>query len=59
MSNPILNDKFTERTTIIEGATMTVNGTLQAAMILGLLVLAAASFVWSRFGPVIRILQVC
>lgn len=50
MSNPILNDKFTERTTIIEGATMTVNGTLQAAMILGLLVLAAASFVWSRFG---------
>lgn len=50
MSNPILNDKFTEHTTIIEGATMTVNGTLQAAGILGMIVLAAASFVWSRLG---------
>ncbi len=50
MSNPILNEKFTERTTVIDGATMTVNGTLQAAMILGFLVLAAASFVWSRFA---------
>ncbi len=50
MSNPILNDKFTERTTIIEGETMTVNGTLQAAGILGLIVLAAASVVWSRFA---------
>lgn len=50
MSNPILNEKFTERTTVIDGATMTVNGTLQAAMILGLLVLGGASFVWSRFG---------
>ncbi len=50
MSNPILNDKFTERTTIIEGETMTVNGTLQATAILGLIVLGAASFVWSRFA---------
>ena len=39
MSNPILNEKFTERTTVIDGATMTVNGTLQAAMILGFLVM--------------------
>ncbi len=50
MANPILNEKFTERTTIIEGATMTVNGTLQAAMILTMLVLAGAAFVWQRFS---------
>lgn len=50
MSNPILNKKFTEHTTIIEGATMTVNGTLQAAMILTMLVLAGAAFVWQRFS---------
>lgn len=50
MSNPILNDKFTERTTVIEGAVMTVNGTLQATAILGFLVLAGAAFVWSRFN---------
>ena len=50
MSNPILNDRFTEQTRVLEGHTMTVNGTLQATAILGLLVMAAASFVWSRFG---------
>lgn len=50
MSNPILNDKFTEQTTVIDGAVMTINGTLQATAILGLLVLAGAAFVWSRFN---------
>ena len=50
MSNPILNENFTEQTKVISGATMTINGTLQATAILGLLVVAAAAFVWSRFA---------
>lgn len=50
MANPILNDKFTERVQAIVGETMTINGTLQATAILGLLVLAGASFVWTRYS---------
>lgn len=48
MSNPILNEKFLERTEVVEGSFMTIDGTIQATAILGLLVLGAASFVWSR-----------
>lgn len=50
MSNPILNEKFTEQTRVIDGATMTVNGTIQTTAILGLLLVAASAFVWTRFA---------
>ncbi len=49
MSNPILNDKFTERVRVLEGEPMTVNGTIQITAFLGLILVAAAAFVWSRF----------
>lgn len=49
MSNPILNEKFAAQEHILQGETMTVNGTLQITAFLGLLVVAAAAFVWSRF----------
>ncbi len=50
MSNPILNEKFTEQTRVINGATMTINGTIQATAILGLILVAASAFVWTRFA---------
>lgn len=50
MSNPILNEKFTEQTRVIDGATMTINGTIQATAILGLILVAASAFVWTRFA---------
>ena len=49
MSNPILNDKFTEQERVLQGEPMTVNGTLQITAFLGILLVAAAAFVWSRF----------
>ena len=49
MSNPILNDKFTEQVRVLEGEPMTVNGTIQITAFLGLILVAAAAFVWSRF----------
>ena len=48
MSNPVFNIRNTEET-VLDGEPMTVNGTLQAAIFLGLLMVAAAGFVWSRF----------
>ena len=48
MSNPILNEKFTEQERILEGEPMTVNGTIQITAFLGILLVAAAAFVWSR-----------
>lgn len=49
MSNPILNEKFSEQERILQGEPMTVNGTLQVTAFLGVLLVAAAAFVWSRF----------
>ena len=49
MANPILNDKFAEQERILQGEPMTVNGTLQITAFLGLLLFAAAAFVWSRY----------
>lgn len=49
MSNPILNEKFTEQERVLQGEPMTVNGTLQITAFLTLLLVAAAAFVWSRF----------
>ena len=49
MSNPILNDRFTENERVLQGEPMTVNGTLQITAFLTLLLVAAAAFVWTRF----------
>lgn len=50
MSNPILNQNFTEQERAINGEVMTVNGTIQVTAFLGLILLVAAAFVWSRFS---------
>lgn len=50
MSNPILNDNFTEQTSVFQGEQpMTINGTIQVALMLGLMVVASAAYVWSRY----------
>lgn len=50
MSNPILNEeKFLEQERVLEGAPMTINGTIQVTAFLGLLLVFAATFSWSRF----------
>ena len=48
MSNPILNEKFTDQERVLDGEPMTVNGTIQVTAFLGILLVAAAAFVWSR-----------
>ena len=49
MANPILNDNnFREQDRILDGSPMTVNGTIQVSLFLGLLLVVSASFVWSR-----------
>jgi len=51
MPNPILNDNnFNEQERILEGTPMTINGTIQITAFLGLLLICAATFVWSRFS---------
>lgn len=51
MANPILNENnFNEREGILEGAPMTVNGTIQVTFFLGLLTICAASIVWMRYS---------
>lgn len=50
MANPILNDKFTEQERVLTGEPMTVNGTIQITAFLGILVVAAAAFSWSRMA---------
>ena len=49
MANPILNQNFTEQEQVLQGNAMTVNGTLQVAGLLGLILVISAIFVWSRF----------
>lgn len=49
MSNPILNNKFTEQERVLQGEPMTVNGTIQITALLGIILVASAAFVWSRF----------
>lgn len=49
MANPILNEnRFNEQEKILEGMPMTVNGTIQVTAFLALLLVCAATFVWSR-----------
>lgn len=50
MSNPILNEKFTQQERVLTGEPMTVNGALQVTAIMGLLLVASAYFVWSKFA---------
>ena len=49
MANPILNERFAEQERVLQGEPMTVNGTIQITAFLGILLIAAAAFVWSRF----------
>lgn len=49
MSNPILNNNFTQNERVLQGEPMTVNGTLQVTGFLTLLLIASAAFCWSRF----------
>ncbi len=49
MANPILNEnKFNEQERVLDGMPMTINGTIQVTAFLGLLLVCAATFVWSR-----------
>lgn len=50
MSNPILNEKFVNQEQVLQGEPMTVNGTIQVTAFLGVLLVAAAAFVWTRFS---------
>ncbi len=49
MANPILNEKFTDQETVLQGEPMTINGTIQVTGFLGMILVAAAAFVWTRF----------
>lgn len=49
MSNPILNEKFTQQERVLTGEPMTVNGAIQVTAMMGLLLVASAYFVWSKF----------
>jgi uncharacterized YccA/Bax inhibitor family protein len=50
MANPILNDRFGDgQERVLQGEPMTVNGTLQITLLLGVILLAGAAFTWSRF----------
>ena len=50
MSNPILNEKFVNQEQVLQGEPMTVNGTIQVTAFLGVLLVTAAAFVWTRFS---------
>ena len=50
MSNPILNEKFTQQERVLTGEPMTVNGALEVTAIMRVLMVAAAYFVWSKFA---------
>lgn len=49
MANPILNEKFNVQERILDGEPMTINGTIQVTLFLGLLLVASASFVWAKY----------
>ena len=49
MSNPILNEKYAGQERVLQGEPMTVNGAIQITAFLGLILVAAAAFTWSRF----------
>lgn len=49
MSNPILNDRFTETDGVVSGQVMTVNGTLDKTFILFLCAIMPAIYTWNQF----------
>ena len=50
MANPILNEKFAEQERVLQGEPMSVNGTIQITAFLGILLVAAAAFTWTRMS---------
>ena len=51
MANPILNENnFNTAERVYEGSAMTINGTIQITAFLGMLLICAATFVWSRLS---------
>ncbi len=51
MANPILNEnKFLSQERVLEGEPMTINGTLQITLLLGLLMVVGAAICWSKFS---------
>ena len=50
MANPILNEKFAEQERVLQGEPMSVNGTIQITAFLGILLVAAAVFTWTRMS---------
>jgi uncharacterized YccA/Bax inhibitor family protein len=49
MSNPILNDRFTEAEGVVSGQVMTVNGTLDKTFLLFLCAIFPAAYTWNQF----------
>lgn len=50
MANPILNeDKFLAQERVLDGQPMTINGTIQRTLLLGMILILGASVCWSKF----------
>lgn len=49
MANPVLNENYINQERVLQGEPMTVNGTIQITAFLGIILVAAAAFCWSRF----------
>ena len=49
MSNPILNDRFTEAEGVVSGQIMTINGTLDKTFLLFLCAIFPAIYTWNQF----------
>ena len=49
MSNPILNDNFTQTEGVVSGQLMTVNGTLDKTFLLFLCAILPAAYTWNQF----------
>ena len=50
MPNPILNNRFTNQETVIDGSPMTVNGTIQKTFFLFLILTMSAAYTWHLFA---------
>lgn len=50
MANPILNENYVNQERVLQGEPMTVNGAIQITAFLGILLVAAAAFCWTRYS---------
>jgi len=50
MPNPILNDRFSDNETVIDGSPMTINGTIQKTFFLFLILTLSAGYTWNMFA---------